>query len=410
MYDFDTPIDRRKTPSIKWGTSTVNREDLISLSVADMDFAVDEPILEALINRIDHPLFGYESTPENLNDAFCAWQSKQHGFTVQKESIVHLPGVVNGIAMSILTFSEPGDGVVIQPPVYPPFFGVVKNNARKLLLNPLQYCAESRSWRMDLTGLEEIFIGEKPKLMLLCSPHNPVGRVWRQDELKELAGLCHRYGVILISDDIHSDFILKNHSYTPLADVVEDAGPGYIQLLSPAKTFNIPGLGLAFALVPDALQKKALQNIIKGMGLSQQNTMARTAVLAAYEHSQEWFKEVLAYIEKNHQIFSEQMADVLPWARVNNAEGGFLAWIDFRESGLSHAELAHVIRHEGKLLLFDGLSFGDEGEYFFRLNLACPRKLFHEAVVTLARVLTAAKKRGPSAISLENIVSKSCCG
>ena len=410
MYDFDIPVDRSKTNSIKWGTRDVKQEGLIPLSVADMDFAVDESILGAMRNRIGHPVFGYEFPPADLNDAFCAWQSRRHGFTVQQESIVHLPGVVNGLAMSILTFSKPGDGVVIQPPVYPPFFGVVSNNARKLLLNPLQYHVESRTWSMDFGGLEKIFADEQPAMMLLCNPHNPVGRVWRPDELKELAELCRRYGVILISDDIHSDFILENHSYTPLIEAVNHTTPGCIQLLSPAKTFNIPGLGMAFALVPDPEHKHALLKCVKRLGLSRQNTMARTAVLAAYEHGEEWFKEVKAYIEKNHQFFNEQMDNLLPWARVSKAEGSFLAWIDFRESGLSHPEIAYAIRHRVKLLLFDGLSFGEGGRFFFRLNLACPRTLLREGAVNLVRALTVAKKQGPSPVSLENVVDKRCCG
>lgn len=409
-YDFDTPIDRRKTNSIKWGSRTVKREALISLSVADMDFAMDEHILEAMRKRIEHPIFGYEFTPDNLNDVFCEWQLRRHNFNVDKESIVHLPGVVNGIAISILALSEPGDGVVIQPPVYPPFFGVVKNNDRKLLLNPLLYNAELLTWSMDLTGLEELFVHDRPKLMLLCNPHNPVGRVWRMDELKGLSELCQRYDVVLISDDIHSDFIFRGHSYTPLADAVGLEGSGFVQLLSPGKTFNITGLGLAYALVPDAEQRKVVQDKIRAMGLSAPNILASTAAQAAYEHGAQWFDAVKDYIEKNHREFRAKITVGLPWARVSAIEGSFVAWVDLQESGLGHAKLAQAIRHEAKLMLFDGLSFGDNGEYFFRFNLASPRTVLQKGVEDFIRALSVAKERRRLEISLDNVIDRNCCG
>ena len=409
-FNFDTPIDRRQTNSIKWGSRTVAREGLTSLSVADMDFAMDEHILEAMRKRIEHPIFGYEFTADSLNDVFTAWQLRQHGFTVDKESILHLPGVVSGIAMSILSFSNPGDGVVIQPPVYPPFFGVVENNARKLLLNPLLYDQELLTWSMDLAGLETLFESNKPKLMLLCNPHNPVGRVWRKNELQDLTELCHHYGVILISDDIHSDFVFSGHAYTPLAQVVRNGGPGLVQLVSPDKTFNMTGLGFAFALVPDAEQRRVLQEKIRAMGLSKANIMASTAVQVAYAHGTEWFRAVLEYIEENHQILRKQLATGLPWARVSMAEGSFVSWIDLQASGLSHAELAHVIRYEAKLMLFDGLSFGENGEYFFRFNLACSRTVLRNAVHAFIQALAFSKDREKSKINLDTVVDRRCCG
>ncbi len=408
--DFDTPVDRSNTNSIKWGSRTVKHEGLLSLSVADMDFAMDTQILEAMNKRLEHPIFGYEFMPDSLNDALAAWQLQQHDFRVDTESIVHLPGVVNGIAVAILSLSKPGDGVVIQPPVYPPFFGVVEDNDRKLLLNPLVYNKESFTWSMDLPGLEVLFLKDCPKMMLLCNPHNPVGRVWNTAELKDLADLCFRHNVLLISDDIHADFIFSGQSYTPLADVVGQEHSGFIQILSPAKSFNIPGLGLAFALIPDAEQRSAVQKKIRALGLSKPNTMASTAVQAAYENGAQWFKTVLSYIEKNQLIFSEELAVGLPWARVSKAEGSFVAWVDLRESGLSHAELAHAIRHEAKLMLFDGLSFGKEGEFFFRFNLACPRIVVEKAVAAFSKALSVAKNRGRMKISLDTVVDKNCCG
>lgn len=409
-YDLDTPVDRSKTNSIKWGSRSVKREGLISLSVADMDFAMDAHILEAMGRRIEHPIFGYEFVPESLNDAFAAWQLTQHGFKVDKESLLHLPGVVSAIAISILTLTGPGDGIVIQPPVYPPFFGVVENNERKLLLNPLLYNRESFEWSMDLTGLETLFVKNKPKIMLLCNPHNPVGRVWKKAELNDLADVCHRYNVVLVSDDIHADFIFSGHSYTPLADAIRAGHTHFIQILSPAKSFNMPGLGLAFASVPDADKRKAMQEKLRAMGLSKPNTMSSTAVQAAYVYGAQWFNEVLAYIENNQRLLKEQLMNRLPWARVSEAEGSFVAWVDLQESGLSHGELASTIRREAKLILFDGLSFGENGEYFFRFNLACPRVVLQRAVDDFVEALTAAKKRGRMEISLSTVLDKRCCG
>ncbi len=408
-FDFDTPVDRGNTNSIKWGSRTVKHEGLISLSVADMDFAMDAQILEAMRTRLEHPVFGYEFMPESLNDSFAAWQLQQHDFRVDKESIVHLPGVVNGIAVAILSFSKPGDSVVIQTPVYPPFFGVVEDNDRKLLLNPLVYNNESLTWTMDLAALETLFLNDHPKMMLLCNPHNPVGRVWNKAELRDLVNLCFRHNVFLISDDIHADFIFSGHSYTPLADVVGQDHSGFIQLLSPAKSFNLPGLGLAFALIPDAEKRKTVQKKIRALGLSKPNTLASTAVQAAYANGAQWFKAVLAYIEKNQQIFTEELAAQLPWAGVSVAEGSFVAWVDLQESGLSHAELAHAIRNEAKLMLFDGLSFGEDGEFFFRFNLACSRMVVQKAVAAFSEALTDAKGRGRMAISLNSVLDKNCC-
>lgn len=409
-FDFDTPIDRRKTNSLKWASRTVHNEGLTSLSVADMDFAMDPQILEAMHRRIEHPIFGYEFLPDKLNDVFAAWQWEQHGFEVDKETILHLPGVVSGIALSILTLSNQGDGVVIQPPVYPPFFEVVENNDRKLLLNPLLYDHDALTWNMDLPGLETLFESDKPKLMLLCNPHNPVGRVWKEDELQELTELCHRHDVILISDDIHSDFIFSGHSYSPLANRVGNGGPGLVQLISPDKTFNMPGLGFTFALIPDEKQRGALQEKSRVMGLSKTNIMASTAVLAAYEHGAGWFNAVRTYIEKNQQIFREELAAKLPWARVSLAEGSFVSWVDLQESGLSHAALANAIRQKAKLMLFDGLSFGENGEYFFRFNLACSRTVLLDAVDALTQSLTDAKSLEQPAISLNTVVDRRCCG
>ncbi len=407
--DFDIPVDRRNTYSVKWNSHTVKREGLTSLSVADMDFAMDEQILEAMSKRLEHPIFGYEFPPDSLNNAFVEWQRRQHTFEVDKRWIVHLPGVVNGIAMAILSFSKIGDGVVIQPPVYPPFFGVVEGNERKLLLNPLRYDSCLQSWTMDLVGLEALFLKNRPKIMLLCNPHNPVGRVWKKTELQELVGLCHCYNVILISDDIHADFVFDGHRYVPLADAVGQDQQNYIQILSPAKSFNIPGLGLAFALIPDDGQRKMVQKKIRAMGSSTVNIMAGIAALAAYEHGGRWFSEVLEYIEKNQKFFAELVAVQLPWARVSVAEGSFVAWVDLQESGLPHAELAHLIRHKAKLMLFDGLSFGDEGEFFFRFNLACPRTLVEKAVIDFSKALLIAKDQGQVKISLNTIADKNCC-
>ena len=409
-FDFDTPLDRSKGNSLKWSSRSVRAEGLTPLSVADMDFAVDEHILEAMHKRLEHPLFGYEFTPDSLDEAFVSWQLQQHGFVVAKESVVHLPGVVSGIALSIITLSNPGDSVVIQPPVYPPFFGVVEDNDRTLLQNPLIYDRALSTWTMDLSGLETLFQNNSPKLMLLCNPHNPVGRVWKKAELKALCHLCHRYDVTLVSDDIHADFVMDTNSYTPLAGVAGPEYTNYIQILSPAKSFNIPGLGMAFALVPDAERREVLQRKLRAMGLSRTNSMTGTAVEAAYTYGRQWFQAVLSYIEKNHHFFKKELEEGLPWARVSVAEGSFVAWVDLQDSGLGHTELVYAIRNDAKLMLYDGLSFGENGKYFFRFNLACPSSVLQKATVSLLQALTAAKEQGRLETSLNVAIDKRCCG
>ena len=408
-YNFDSPIDRSLSNSLKWGTRSVQTEGLSSFSVADMDFAMDGPILEAMAARLEHPILGYEYTPEGLNEAFAAWQLRRHGFTVDTSTVLHLPGVVTGIALALLTLTVPGDGVVIQPPVYPPFFMIVEDNDRTLLQNPLLYSNTSQQWSMDLKGLERIFEEKHPKLMLLCSPHNPVGRVWDQEELGRLASLCEQYGVTIISDDIHADFVFHGYHYTPLAKVMEAATASYIQLLSPAKTFNMPGMGMAFAVVPDEGIREALLKKSRAMGLAKPNLLTSTAVEAGYGKGRDWFEAALKYIEENAYFFRRQIETRLPWVKVAVAQGTFLAWIDLRGSGLSHAALAHIIRREAKLLVFDGLSFGENGEYCFRLNLACPRSLLQQAVDTLISVLDNARDREPVALGLNIVVDKGCC-
>ena len=407
---FDTVLNRKGTNSCKWDNKLILKENLLPLSVADMDFAVPLEVTQALVNRTEKPIYGYEFQPEDLKKNIISWQHSRHGFEIHKDWLLFIPGVVCGLAVSILALTQKGDGIVIQPPVFPPFFKVVTENERHLLLNPLHYDSDSLHYRMDFGSLEKLFSEKKPRLMVLCNPHNPVGRVWTKKELQVLGELCEEYHVTMVSDDIHADLVFSGHRYHPLINISENLKKNTIQLMSPGKSFNIPGLSLSYAVIADSKLKDRLSKKLSAMGLNATNTMSTVATQAAYQNGEKWLDSVLGYIWKNYVFFKKTLSSELPWAKVIPLEGTFLAWIDLRGSGLNHNQLSQVIRSKAKLILFDGHQFGDAGQGFMRINLACPRKTLQEAVTQFITALNQARKNPPP---LENmaipVLSFKCC-
>jgi len=410
-FGFNTVPDRRGTNSYKWDNAEVLKGNLLPLSVADMDFSTPCEITQALVDRTVKPIYGYEFHQEALKEVIINWLYSRHGFEVHKDWLLFTPGIMSGIAVSILALTQKGDRIVIQPPVYPPFFNVVRENERNLLLNPLHYDSESVHYTMDFDSLEKLFSEHKPRLMLLCNPHNPVGRVWTKKELQVLGTLCEKYKVILLSDDIHADLTFPGHRYHPLISVSETLKKSTIQLMSPGKTFNIPGLCFSYAVIANRELKVRLSEKFSAMALNKTNTMSEVASQAAYQNGEKWLNSTLEYIRDNYDFFKTTLASELPWVKVIPLEGTFLVWIDLRASGLNHNQLSQVIRTKAKLMLFEGHEFGDAGQGFMRINLACPRKTLHEAVKRLVMALSQAQENPPSVENMDiPILSCRCCG
>ena len=407
-FDFDTVLNRRGTNSYKWDSAEVLNENLLPLSVADMDFAVPSEVTQALVNRTSMPVYGYEFQPDALKEAIIAWHYKRHGFEVRKDWLLFTPGVVNGLAISILALTKKGDRIAIQPPVYPPFFSVVKENERQLLLNPLHYDSASLRYTMDFDSLEKLFSEQKPQMMFLCNPHNPIGRVWTREELQVLGELCEKYHVILVSDDIHADLIFSGHRYNPLISISKILKNNAIQVMSPGKSFNIPGLRFSYALIANRDLKDRFFKKLSALALNKTDIMAGVASQAAYQNGAKWLDSVLEYIWNNHVLLKTTLSSELPWAKVIPLEGTFLAWIDLNASGLSHNQLSHVVRSRAKLMLLEGSAFGDAGQGFMRINLACPRKTLHEAIKRLVDALVQAKENPPEFMEILDNPSTAC--
>jgi cystathionine beta-lyase len=385
--EFDRVIDRRNTASLKWDFSKrlTGREGLLPLWVADMDFPAPQEVLEALRRRVEHGVFGYTLEPESYFQAAMDWVLRRHGWKLEREWLLPAPGVVPAINLAILAFSEPGDEVVIQPPVYYPFGESIQRNGREVAENPL--ALEGGRYRMDFAQLERL-IGPRTRLLILCSPHNPVGRVWERGELKRLGELCLRRGVILLSDEIHGDLVLPGFRHLPTASLSPELAGFTVAFLSATKSFNLAGLGGSLMVIPDPNLRKRFKKTKESLWTGLANAFSVTASETAWRHGGPWLERLLAYILDNYEFLARFLAERLPAARVMSLEGTYLAWIDFRSLGLSDKQLKERIVQRAGVWLDDGPMFGTGGQGFQRLNLACPRSTLREALERIAGALS----------------------
>lgn len=386
VYDFDTKIDRTSRNSAKWTLmkQITGMDDLIPLWVADMDFAVPPVVTEALKDRATHPIYGYTAFPEGYYTGLINWMDKRHDWKgVEKDWILWTPGVVAGFSIAIQAYSQPGDKVVIQPPVYYPFMSQILGTGRQIVENPL--IDKGGHYEMDFEDLEKK-IDERTKMVLLCSPHNPIGRVWKRDELERLAEICKEKDILIISDEIHNDLILGDIKHTPTAIVSEDAMQRTVTLVAPSKTFNLAGLTNANAIVPNPKLRAMLKaQISKGSGHS--NIFGVTAQDAAYNHGEPWLEECLAYLRGNLKFFNDFFAEKLPQFKVYPLEGTYLTWVEFSALGMNDEELMEFMLKKAKLWLDEGTLFGRGGSMFMRFNLACPRTLLKQALENLEKAV-----------------------
>jgi cysteine-S-conjugate beta-lyase len=386
IYDFDRTLDRRGTHSLKWDycPRTYGLHDVIPMWVADMDFPAPQPVVEAVQARAGHPAYGYASTPAAFWDAAVGWLRDRHGWDVHHTWLARSPGVVPSLSLCVTAFTQPGDKVVVQPPVYYPFFTAVENNGRRLVRNPL-VVADGR-FRLDLDDLERK-IDSRTRLLILCSPHNPVGRVWTRDELERLGEICVRRDLIVLSDEIHMDLVYKGHRHLPFASLSPALAERTITCVAPSKTFNIAGLTASLVIASNRALLARYNAALAASGLGIGNLFGTVALEAAYRHGGEWLDQLLEYLEANVAFADAFFRDRIPSLRFVQPEGTYLALIDCRELGLNQSALDEFFLRTARVYFDSGPMFGEECTGFERINFGCSRALLQEALERLERAV-----------------------
>ncbi len=389
-YIFDEIIDRKNTSSLKYdfGIERKGREDLIPLWVADMDFKLPDEVIEDLHKRVEHGIFGYTDPKDDYRKALKNWYKTRHGFEIENGWNTVVPGIVYSIAVAIRAFTDPGDSVLIQQPVYYPFMETITLNHRKVVNNQLVY--KNGRYEIDFEDFERKIVEGNVKLFLLCSPHNPVGRVWTKKELEKMADICLEHDVYVFADEIHSDFIYSGHEHTSFITLGEAYTQRLILGTSPSKTFNIAGLQVANIIIPDAKTRKAFKLENEASGYSQGNVLGMAATISAYNNGADWLDELLLYLEGNVNYVRSFLKENLPQVKLVEPEGTYLIWLDFSEVTDNPKDLEKLIVDEAKLWLDSGVIFGKETALFERINIASPRSLIEQA---LEQLYIAIKKR-----------------
>lgn len=387
-YNFDTLIDRTKTNSIKWNREILPEDcrDAIPLWVADMDFASPPEVQAAILERASHPIYGYTNRSEEYYRSFIEWMKRRKAWDIQKEWIVFSPGVVPALNIAVLAYTHPGDKIIIQPPVYYPFASAILNNGRQLVENPL--IIRDGRYTMDFDDLEKK-IDSQTKLFILCSPHNPVGRVWTIDELSRLVDICAERDIVIVSDEIHSDILVETAVHHCTSTVSDNAAAITVTFTAPNKTFNLAGLQIANAIIPNARLRRAFVQQVSNLGLNLANIFGMVAQEAAYGKGEPWLEELLAYLRSNYDVLKHFLSERIPSIKVFPLEGTYLPWLDCRALGLDDTQLHDLFLKDAKLWLDDGTMFGTGGSGFMRLNIACPRSVLVRALEQLEKAVHA---------------------
>lgn len=378
--DFDKIVDRRNSRCLKYDFAVERNmpADVLPLWVADMDFETSSYIEDALIERAKHAIYGYSEVKMEYFNILKNWMKKHHDWDIQRKWLIKTPGVVFALAMAVKAYTEPGDAVLIQQPVYYPFSEVIEDNGRKVVSNTL-YLGEDNRYHIDFEDFEQKIVKNKIKLFLLCNPHNPVGRVWTKEELTRLGDICVKHHVTVVSDEIHEDFVFKG-KHQVFANIKKEYEEITVTCTAPSKTFNIASLMISNILIPNPELKKKFRYQLDAAGISQLNVLGLVACEAAYEHGEEWYQAMLAYVKENIEFVKQYVEEQLPGVNMVDHEGTYLVWLDFRGTGLGVDELDDMIINRAKLWLDSGKIFGTCGEGFQRINVACPRKVLKEAL------------------------------
>ena len=385
-YDFDRTIERRHTHSAKWDLAgeMFGDKDILPMWVADMDFETAPCIVEALKKLAETGIFGYPHRPQSYKDAVKGWMKRRHGWVIEDDWLTYSPGVVTALNLCILAFSHPGDKVIIQPPVYYPFARCIENNGRRVVNNPLKL--EGGRYVMDFEDLNKSVSG-RTRLMIISNPHNPVGRVWTRDELQNAGEFCIKNDIVLVSDEIHSDLILKGHRHIPTASISKDIARQTITCMAPSKTFNLAGLKTSSIIISNPRLRKMYNTMLGNLSIGMDNTFGMAALEAAYNEGEEWLEELLAYLEANMDFAVRYADENIPGVEILPSEGTYLLWMDCRGLGLEGKALDKFTLGKAKLWLDDGPMFGPGGEGFQRINIACPRATLEEALGRLEKAV-----------------------
>lgn len=384
-YNFDNVIDRQGTLAVKIDRldQVFGRHDLTPLWIADLDFAVCPRITEALLHRLQHPVLGYSEAADSYWQSIIDWNMRRHGFAIAREELSFIPGVVKGIALAVNYFTQRGDGVVIQPPVYTPFRTVVEGNGRRVVENPLRPTADG--YEMDLYGLRRILAADRGiKMLILCNPHNPIGIQWSRDTLAELASICREAGIVVVSDEIHGDLMLGGRRHIPYLSCGDDARSTGVMLGAPSKTFNIPGLVSSWMVVKNPDLRRDFYNWLEVNEFNSPVLISTIGAEAAYNNGEEWLDQMLAYVEANIDFVEDYARRNIPGLKVVRPQASFLVWLDFRDLHLCQREIMDLLLDKAHLALNDGSMFGRQGEGFARLNVGTPRCVLAHALASLA--------------------------
>lgn len=388
--DFDKIINRTNTDSLKYDFAIERGkpEGILPLWVADMDFQTSSLVLDAVKERVEHGIFGYSEIGESYFQAAADWLEKRHAFRPKREWLVATPGIVFAIAMVVKAYTAVGDGIMIQQPVYYPFSEVIRDNGRRVISNDLVLGVDG-SYYIDFEDFEQKIVENKIRLFLLCSPHNPVGRVWTEEELIKIGDICVKHKVIVVSDEIHADFVFGDRKHTVFASIKEDFQNISVTCTSPGKTFNLAGLQVSNIFIPNPGLRAGFKREVAASGYSQLNTLGIVACEAAYRYGGEWYDAMLRYVEGNLKFMKQYIEEKLPQLRMTETEGTYLAWVDFRGLLLSEKQLEELIVHKANLWLDSGAIFGDIAKGFERFNVATPRAILKQALDQLYHAIEA---------------------
>lgn len=372
-YDFHTHIDRYNTKSIKWERTEelFGEKNLLPMWVADMDFKPPAEVIEAFRKVVDHGIFGYTFTGQSVAESIQLWMKKRHNWDIDPSWILYSPGVVPSIGIAILALTEPGDKVMLQSPVYHPFFRMIRTNDRIVVNSELKL--KDNRYEIDFADFEEK-IKDGVKLFLLCNPHNPGGRVWTEDELRKIGEICVKHGCYILSDEIHADLIYKPNKHIPISSLDEKIADMTITVSAPTKTFNLAGMQVSTAIISNEKIRRAFEKIMATVALNSVNIFAINGMEAAYRHGEEWLEQLLEYLEENINIAVNFLKDEVPNVTPMIPDGTYLIWIDCRKLGLSDKEIEEALVKKGKLALESGPKYGPGGEGFVRMNIACSRE------------------------------------